>query len=790
MAGRTRPALVSLAAVALAAVGVGCFNSHNPGYFPYYLPGGRIVETHAKPRFGFFRDFDPKACTLEVAPQNATAPLGSQIVLLASVYDKDGQPRRSRRVEWILEGPGNIIEVDESGVYPGRGYKVDNKYAVTHTTYTTHTITRGNDDPKDDVTICPGQTFCVISSAVPGETTITAYAPGVFNWDNGRVVSKIVWGEGRFIFPAPAVVKYGGELTLKTTVNQFESDGPEQPNYRVRYRILDSASGDSVTLVSRNGSGAGGSQSGTDAKETEAAVDASGAAAVRLVQFNPKPGKTRVAVEVVKLPENGVGPGTVVSRRETEVEWTAPEVTLNVVAPPAAGVSGAFPVTVSLTNAGKVDAREARVRVALSDGATLERSDPPPVKADSTGLFFDLPAVAVGKKQQVTLQVRPAKLGPVTVTAEATTADRLQAQHQATTQVDRGRLAVVAEVPPTALAGDTIPARVAVTNSGPTPAENVTVWAQLDGGLAHASNKNPVEVAAGSIAPGQTKTLDVPLTAKGGGRFGVRVTATGDGGLAASAEAATVEVRRAELKVAVVGPRIAYLNQDFTWTVAVGNTGDSTVTGAVVRATLPPEAQLKDAGEGKAGAGSVEWTVPELKPGDQRTFKLTLAAAKLADSAPVTVAAMGDATGAPGGKPTGDPVQARAEATVAIIGTPAVLLEVVAPPGVVEVGKRVTYQVRVRNQGTVSARNVEVTAVAPPELKVTRARGAADARVDSEGKVSIPSLEELKPGQMLTCVIEAEAVQAGDGRFRVEVRAAHLNSPLKDEQPSRVVGGR
>jgi len=38
--------------------------------------------------------------------------------------------RRSRRVEWMIEGPGNIVEVDESGFYPGRGRKIDNTYAA------------------------------------------------------------------------------------------------------------------------------------------------------------------------------------------------------------------------------------------------------------------------------------------------------------------------------------------------------------------------------------------------------------------------------------------------------------------------------------------------------------------------------------------------------------------------------------------------------------------------------------------------------------------------------------
>lgn len=782
LSDRTRHFLLVFAA-AVWAGGAGC--SYNPGYVPYTLPGGPIIQEHAKPRFGFFRDFDPKACRLDVTPRDATAPLGSQIVLVATVYDKDGQPRRSRRVEWILEGPGNIIEVDEAGLYAGRGYKVDNKYAVTYTDYIRHTITRGNNDPKDDVEISPGQTFCVISSAVPGETTVTAYAPGVFNWDNGRVVSKIVWGEGRFTFPPPAVVRYGGEHALTTSITHFEQDGPVSPNYRVRYRLLDSNDGTAAVLVSRNGAGTSGSQSGTTAKEVETVVDTSGAATVQLVQPTEHAGKTRVAVEIVKPSENGTGPGKVVSRRETVIQWVAPEVKLDVTAPPVAAANGSFPATVSVANTGLVDSGASQVRVSLSDGATLERSEPPPVRQESGALIFDLPAVAAGKKQEATLQVRPARVGQVTVTAEVATADKLQARKDATTKVETGRLAVLVEAPSSALAGEQAPIRIAVTNSGATPAASTTVWARFDSGLTHPSGQNPVEFAAGTLAPGQTKTFDLPLTGKTTGRYAVRANVAADGNLSATSAPVAVDVRRAELKVAVTGPRLAYMNESFPWTITVSNTGDGVVSDVVVRAMLPPEVRLKDAGTGTAGAGSVAWRIPELQPGAQQVLKLTMEGAKLTNRATLSVSAMADqAIG------SAKPVQARGDGTVSIIGTPALGLELATPPGLIEIGKRTTYVVRVRNQGTVSARSVGVTAFAPPELKVVRATGAGEGRIDSTGQVTFPPLDDLQPGSVATFRIEVEPVQAGDARFRAEVQAGHLKNPLKEEQSARIVGGR
>src|SRR5262249_53473212 len=158
------------------------------------------------------------------------------------------------------------------------------------------------------------------------------------------------------------------------------------------------------------------------------------------------------------------------------------------------------------------------------------------------------------------LQVKPARVGNVTITAEAVTGDGLQANTSAATRIENGKLQIVLDVPPIALAGERIPAHISVTNGGAAPVENVTVWAQFDAAMSSTSGRSPVELTSGSIAPGQTKTFDLPLTANTAGRYGVRANVTSDGGLSAAADPLTVEVRRAELAVALVGPKIAYLN--------------------------------------------------------------------------------------------------------------------------------------------------------------------------------------------------------------------------------------
>src|SRR5437763_921220 len=100
----------------------GCFGgTSNPSYFPYLLPFGDIIQTHAKPISpGYHANFDKYAVRLETRPLDVANPVRTQHVLIATVYDCDGKPLRGRRVEWMLEGVGNIVEVDEDGCHAGR----------------------------------------------------------------------------------------------------------------------------------------------------------------------------------------------------------------------------------------------------------------------------------------------------------------------------------------------------------------------------------------------------------------------------------------------------------------------------------------------------------------------------------------------------------------------------------------------------------------------------------------------------------------------------------------------
>ena len=102
MVGRIRRPLIPLVAVVLVALGVGCFTHTTPATSRSCSRPAASSRTHAKPRGRLLPRLRPEGVQARSQPRRqVTAPLGSQIVLVATVYDKDGQPRRNRRVEWM-----------------------------------------------------------------------------------------------------------------------------------------------------------------------------------------------------------------------------------------------------------------------------------------------------------------------------------------------------------------------------------------------------------------------------------------------------------------------------------------------------------------------------------------------------------------------------------------------------------------------------------------------------------------------------------------------------------------
>jgi uncharacterized repeat protein (TIGR01451 family) len=757
--------------VVLAVLATGCTGGTlHPSFLPDLTPAGDGGPEHARSS-AHSTDSDPHALRLEVRPTEIAGPAGTQRVLLATVYDENGQPRRGRRVEWLLEGVGTILAVDESGYLAAKGYKVDSRYAVTFTDYVEHRITRGDGDPHDDFMARPGQSWCVISSAVEGETKVTAYAPGIADWAARTVVVTARWTDTDCQVPPPSSHRAGTEAVLSTRVRRH-SDGKPLANYQVRYRLLD---GPPVRL------GPPTDKPPADAadtlKQAVAVSDSSGVAAVRLAQPEARPGVSRVAVEVVRPPDPD-GPNrleTVVYRGETTLEWQAPQLGLSVAGPSAAVVGQEVPFTLTVSSTGSLETPPLTVQQAVPDGWLFVRSDPPAAQ-EGDRVIWTLAGLGAGRSQELRAVLKPTRTGPVSTDARVSTAEGLSAEARTQTRVSEAQLKLTVSGPPAAAAGDAVNYRFQVSNPGSGPATNVKLTVNFDPGLEHESKLNPLETVIDQLGPGATETVPLTLTARRTGRQVLRVAVGNAAGLADKGECAT-EVRARQLELALAGPERQYVGRDATWDVTVRNAGEVPLGNVVVRDRLPEGVAFKSAtADGRPDAGGeVVWYVPTLAPGESRALKVTGACQK------ATVRAATAATAAAAGVP-----EQRAEAVLDVLGVPALHLDLGSTGNPAQVGGTVGYQLRAVNQGSLPAVQVELTAEVPKSLKVLRGTGPGQPKVEGQ-TLTFPAVASIPPGQSVEYTVEAQALEPGDGRFHAELRSSVLSSPVVAQEATTVL---
>lgn len=766
--GRAKPCRFRISLIVLSSLFLsGCYGvSHNPSDLPHLVPFGDIVRTHAKPGgCAYFWNFDRHACSLEVKPRDTTAPVGVQQVFVATVLDEDGKPRRNRRVEWLLEGAGNIIEVDESGFFPGRGYKVDNKYAVSYTDWLEHKITRGTGRPEDDFTILPGQSWCVVTSASEGDTKLTVYAPEIQNWEKNRIVVSTRWVDAIWQLPPPAVSRSGMAHVLTTEIFA-PADRRPLANYLVRYRIVDGPP--AVFMPAR-------------ATEATATSDIKGMASISLVQLESQPGVNRIAVEVVRPPDPTApsGSGIVIGRGEAQVTWEAPKVSLSNVAPPVTLFGQDATFAINVNNNGRVESQEMTVRTAIPDGATFVKADPPPAVVDTNNhqLVWTLAGLQPNGSQHINVIFRPSRPGPITETASLITRDGQKDEQTAVTQVTVAHLDMRVTGPDTAMVGAPCEFQIELRNTGTAPIQSVLLTDDFDAGLEHESHANPIKKTVGPFAAGEATTVRLSLTPRQVGKLANRVSATADGGLSARGEH-VVDVRQAAMKIDVSGPDRKYVNKPVTWQIKVTNPGEVALNNIVVRDLLPSELGFVSATAGGAarGPGEVVWTLPTLPPSHTQILELTTNALRTSTKVMNTVQAVAE-----GG------IQASGQAGVEINGLPAFRIDVQDRNDPVEVGQTTSYDITIINRGTIAGSDIEITATVPPQLKVLNVRGPTPPKVEN-GKITFPPMATLPIGQKITYGVDAQAVQAGRAIFEVQLKTPLLKEPVTQQESTTIIG--
>jgi uncharacterized repeat protein (TIGR01451 family) len=432
--------------------------------------------------------------------------------------------------------------------------------------------------------------------------------------------------------------------------------------------------------------------------------------------------------------------------------------------PPAAPLGLEVPFTITVTNTGRVETQSMTVRSAVPEGLQYLRSDPPAV-ADGNQLAWTLGALQGGQSHNIQVVYRSTRLGAVTNCANVATAEGLRAENCATTQITAPQLKVSKTGPTNGTVGLPITYQITVTNPGSGPAANVVLSDQFDAGLEHESRANPVEMKIGTLAANESRTVSLALTPRQAGRLVNRVVATADGDLKDQAEH-PVTVQAASMTINMTGPALRYVKKEAVFDIKVTNQGDVAVNNVVVRNQLPVELGFVRASDGgQLTEGQVVlWNLGTLEPRHEKVLQVTASCQRIVQKGLLLAMATAD-----GG------LQVQAESPIEILGIPAFRLEVVDTDDPIMVGGKTSYKIAVTNTGTLAGKGVEITAIVPKQMKLINATGPAKPLIEQPGadgqRIKFPVVETLEPQQTANYSIEVEALQAGDIRFKVELRS-------------------
>ncbi len=326
---------------------------------------------------------------------------------------------------------------------------------------------------------------------------------------------------------------------------------------------------------------------------------------------------------------------------------------------------------------------------------------------------------------------------------------------------------------------DIIQFQLEVTNVGTADAVNVEVRDTLPSGLQHLPRAgeqagNNLTWPAVTLRPGQKWRTDYSAIAKEVGDQENVAQVTAGGGLRERASW-KVRVHEPKLAVAVTRPQKALLNVPTKYEITISNTGAVALSGVELFDDLPEGAAFVSASDGgRLQDGRIHWILGEAPPSRSRSVFVELKVAKEGEIVN-RVSAKADRG-----------VVANAEVKTQFEGAAGIHVEI-GSKDKLQVGSEGDYVIRVMNHGSGAAKNVQLTAIVPDALQVISKEGPTQAAQEKQTFTFAP-LAVLAAGAEQTYKIHVRAVQAGEVKLVVELKADELNPPLHEEEPTTIFG--
>lgn len=744
----------------------------------------------------------PPAPGITVNPGQVVAPIGSEVVMIASIMGDQGYPLTREKVEWMLEpnGPGQFVSpgkrrpwefLDCLHRYPK---KVTPTYVINRTLTGPMTVDRGTPTPIDDIRVLDGQAWVSVTSATEGTSHVTVFAPDIKGWDRRQQSATIFWVDAQWRFPPPAITPIGGRSTLTTLVSR-QSDGSPLAGWIVRYEVA-------------GGPSAGFSPTGSPT--VEVVTNANGEAPAEIFQQSGSPGTNQIAISILRpASADGQGRQVPVGSGSTLQTWSAGDATAPY-SPPGQGPSPFVPVT---------------------PGTPLPTT-PAPITSDPSTTMPPITA------PPITSTPTPAEGPPTTFPPSA--------EPQATTPSPTGapQLTVNVEVPPLAVVGSDAQFDIVVQNRGNATATGLLIKDKFDEGLEHTSNPptRAIERNLTDLLPGETTRLPVVFRIAKEGELCQEVTVSATNHAAVTSRACVTattsslppatdplaaEPTRTEpaptqpaptqpapieptqpqptlpaepaptpatpqLTVTKSGPQQGRVGDTVLFEIVVTNNTNQTFSDVTIADNheISFEPVRATGGSEWLEGNALGWRVATLEPGRTLRREIELKCLRETPRAcnRVTITARGMEAVADEAcleiLDDGSPPPAAAPAQPA--GKPNVTVSVVETADPIRVGGQTGYQIIVTNNGDASAYDVAVAVTFGEGLQLLQHGGPEIGSASSTG-VRYPALRELRAGETQTFDLRFKGVAPGNARVQAEITVRGQAQPIRAEQTTEVL---
>lgn len=431
---------------------------------------------------------------------------------------------------------------------------------------------------------------------------------------------------------------------------------------------------------------------------------------------------------------------------------------------------------INVKNVGRVELEDVRVVDKVPSGVEFIDSDPKPVSLGRMGdLQWNLGALKPGEERKIRVQLKPTRPGEIGSTAQVYSAARASMR----TLVTQPKLKISHTADPKVLVGNNVVFDVVVENTGNGPAKDVIIQEEVPNLLEYQDGSRELEYEIGTLLPGQSRRVQLGLRAAKVGRLRNVMFASAKGGLQAKHEA-NVEIVAAKLETKSSGPTLRYIQRQVAHTFTVANIGTADATNLQLFARLPSGLRFVNAdnrGRYDSNSHSVVWQMNEMKPGVNGNVELVTLPTG-AGPQNIKFEAVADRN-----LKSSTMQELQIEHLVDIF----IDIDDVIDP--IEIGGNTSYRVRVANQGTQTAGNVQIQVDFPAGLQPTAVDGSLRNEIRGQ-QVLFEPITSLRPGDEIGVTIRATGKSSGDHRIAVNMKTEGRVTPVTKEETTKVYADR